>query len=413
MRRARTLATVALGSAVLLPFVGAGTAMAADGDVMANLKPSRSTASTRAAPPWSRSAAPRSPSPWRRTACSRTAPHAAHIHFAAAARHECPTAADDTNGDGHAQHHRGRPRLRRHRRLADEDRRHQPRSRASPSTASTRAQGGKISYQRGSIQVSSDVAKAIGKRPVRRRHPRRRLQQGRQVLRQHQERPRPEPPHRGDRPGPVRRAHGSTRRRRGHRRRRRLEPDQHRSDRPRRWPAARGRRLGHPDGASRPRPELMDQPAQHGGRRGVVLAAVATVVLVLLAGALLTLGLRSSGPPQPPAADAAPQSPAPQPRRRRRRRRHAATGGLAAVGPVRGPATGRRTPALAPARPVDLGPILPGSPPTRLDIPSIGVHTSTFVGLGRGRDGSLEVPRTSPPPASTPSGRPRASSDQL
>ena len=28
----------------------------------------------------------------------------------------------------------------------------------------------------------------------------------------------------------------------------------------------------------------------------------------------------------------------------------------------------------------------------RLDIPSIGVHTSTFVDLGRGRDGSIEVP---------------------
>ena len=55
----------------------------------------------------------------------------------------------------------------------------------------------------------------------------------------------------------------------------------------------------------------MDRAAQHGGRRGVVLAAAATVVLVLLAGILLTLGLRSSGPPQPPAADAAPASPAP------------------------------------------------------------------------------------------------------
>jgi sortase (surface protein transpeptidase) len=29
----------------------------------------------------------------------------------------------------------------------------------------------------------------------------------------------------------------------------------------------------------------------------------------------------------------------------------------------------------------------------RLDIPSIGVHTSTFVDLGRGRDGSIEVPQ--------------------
>jgi hypothetical protein len=129
----------------------------------------------------------------------------------------------------------------------------------------------------------------------------------------------------------------------------------------------------------------MDQLAQHGGRRGVVLAAAATVVLVLLAGILLTLGLRSSGPPQPPAANAAP---------------------TATVAPTTPPASSTPSPgsaapppataaALPPRRatPVDLGPILPGSPPVRLDIPSIGVHTSTFVDLGRGRDGGLEVPQ--------------------
>ena len=132
----------------------------------------------------------------------------------------------------------------------------------------------------------------------------------------------------------------------------------------------------------------MDQPAQHGGRRGVVLAAAATVVLVLLAGILLTLGLRSSGPPQPPAADAAPASPAP-------------TATVATTPPPASPSPGARSVAPPPAtaspspraRPVDLGPILPSSPPVRLDIPSIGVHTSTFVDLGRGRDGSIEVPQ--------------------
>jgi hypothetical protein len=130
----------------------------------------------------------------------------------------------------------------------------------------------------------------------------------------------------------------------------------------------------------------MTQPAQHGGRRGVVLDAAVTVVLVLLAGILLTLGLRPSGPPQPPAADAAP----------------APTGTATAVTttpPPTSSAPSTRSVAPAPAAPlprarqVDLGPILPGSPPVRLDIDSIGVHTSTFVDLGRGRDGSIEVPR--------------------
>ena len=37
------------------------------------------------------------------------APHAAHIHFGEEARHECPTLADDTNGDGHLNTTEGAP----------------------------------------------------------------------------------------------------------------------------------------------------------------------------------------------------------------------------------------------------------------------------------------------------------------
>jgi hypothetical protein len=37
------------------------------------------------------------------------APHAAHIHFGEQARHECPTLADDTNGDGHLTTTEGLP----------------------------------------------------------------------------------------------------------------------------------------------------------------------------------------------------------------------------------------------------------------------------------------------------------------
>jgi hypothetical protein len=129
----------------------------------------------------------------------------------------------------------------------------------------------------------------------------------------------------------------------------------------------------------------MDQPAQHGGRRGVVLAAAATVVLVLVAGIVLTSGLRSQAPPQPPAAAAAAASPAST---------STPTPSANATRPG-----GSTTPPSVPsapaprARQVDLGPILPGSPPARLDIPSIGVHTSTFVDLGRASDGSIEVPK--------------------
>jgi len=129
----------------------------------------------------------------------------------------------------------------------------------------------------------------------------------------------------------------------------------------------------------------MTQPTQHGGRRGALLAAAATVVLVLVAGVVITLGLRHQGPPQPAAAAAAatPGTPAP---------------GTAAPGPTRSgagataPTTPRTPTAKAPVAPVDLGPIMRGSAPVRLDVPSIGVHTSTFVDLGRAADGSIEVP---------------------
>ena len=133
----------------------------------------------------------------------------------------------------------------------------------------------------------------------------------------------------------------------------------------------------------------MDQPTQHGGRRGALLAAAATVVLVLVAGVVITLGLRHQGPPQPPAAAAAPATPAPStpaPSTPTRAASGSGTGAGAAA-----PGTPTAT-AKAPVTPVDLGPIMPGSAPVRLDIPSIGVHTSTFVDLGRAADGSIEVP---------------------
>ena len=405
MRRARTLATVALGSAVLLPFVGAGTAMAADGDVMANLKPvalngvdASGTAMVEV----------------RGTTINVTmaamglladAPHAAHIHFAAAARHECPTAGDDTNKDGQLNTTEGGPAYGDIVVSLTKTGDTSPKSGLAVDRFDT-AQGGKISYQRGSIQVSSGVADAIAK--------------GQSVVVIHGVDHNHDGKYDGDTKsdldpslpteatdpavcGALARRAG---RRRGHRCRRRLEPDQHRPDRPRRWPAARGRRLRHPDGASRPRPELMDQPAQHGGRRGVVLAAAATVVLVLLAGVLLDPRAALLGSAAAPGRGRGAGIPAPRSRRDRR----AATGEPGAVGPLAAPTPAPAAPSPR-ARPVDLGPILPGSPPVRLDIPSIGVHTSTFVDLGRGRDGSIEVPQDFAAAGFYTPARPRGSSD--
>ena len=128
----------------------------------------------------------------------------------------------------------------------------------------------------------------------------------------------------------------------------------------------------------------MNPPTQHGGRRGALLAAAATVVLVLLAGVVIILGLRHQGPPQPVAAAApaapAPATPAPGPTR--------SVPGAGAAAPT----TPTTPTAKAPVASVDLGPIMRGSAPVRLDVPSIGMHSSTFVDLGRAADGSIEVP---------------------
>jgi hypothetical protein len=87
-------------------------------------------------------------------------PHAAHIHFAAAARHECPTIKDDTNGDGTLNTTEGGPAYGDVVVSLTQTGDTSPKSVLAVDRFST-APGGKISYQRGSIKVSSGVAKAI------------------------------------------------------------------------------------------------------------------------------------------------------------------------------------------------------------------------------------------------------------
>ncbi len=86
-------------------------------------------------------------------------PHAAHIHFGAEARHECPRAGDDANGDNHLNTTEGGPAYgdivvsltktgdTSPKRAGGRPLRHRP--------------GGKINYERGSINVSDAVAQAI------------------------------------------------------------------------------------------------------------------------------------------------------------------------------------------------------------------------------------------------------------
>ena len=104
----------------------------------------------------------------------------------------------------------------------------------------------------------------------------------------------------------------------------------------------------------------MHTRGQVGGRRGVVVAAVAGL-LALVGTGLVAVGIRGSEGPPSVSADVSVQT--------------------STAPPV--PKTER----------IDLGPVLTGSPPVALDIPRIDVHSRNIVDLGLAKDGSIEVPR--------------------
>jgi len=122
----------------------------------------------------------------------------------------------------------------------------------------------------------------------------------------------------------------------------------------------------------------MDRSPEHGGRRGLFLAAATTAVLLVAGVVLLLVGRPHGGPPQPAAAPAVTAA--------------SPTASPSATGSPTSSAPSTSAPAEQVAGP-DLGPILPASAPVRLDIASIGVHATKLVPLGYAPDGALEVPR--------------------
>ena len=115
----------------------------------------------------------------------------------------------------------------------------------------------------------------------------------------------------------------------------------------------------------------------------------ATVALLVAGLVALFVGLRGHpGPPQPESASpvsapsaSAPAVPGPGPST------GASTEGSTAAAPT-------PTPAPAQEAKASVGPFLAASAPTRLDIPSIGVHSGDLVGLGIGTDGARTPPQT-------------------
>lgn len=159
MRTSYKLATVALGAAALLP-LGVGSALAADGSATAKLSPialngvngsgTATVAVTGTTINVTMSA----------TGLLADQPHAAHIHFGADARHECPVAGDDSNKDGHLNTTEGGPAYGPVVVSLTKTGDTSPESVLAVDRFDT-APGGKLTYQRGSITVSTDVAAAV------------------------------------------------------------------------------------------------------------------------------------------------------------------------------------------------------------------------------------------------------------
>jgi hypothetical protein len=159
MRKGLRLAGVVGGAAFMVAF-GAGPALAANGTVTANLNPvagngvngsgtamvdvtGRTITVTMAA-----------------QGLLADQPHAAHIHFGAEARHECPVIGDDKDGDGHLTTTEGGPAYGPIVVSLTKTGDTSPDSALAVDRFDT-AKGGEISYERGSISVSSGVASAI------------------------------------------------------------------------------------------------------------------------------------------------------------------------------------------------------------------------------------------------------------
>ena len=88
------------------------------------------------------------------------APHAAHIHFGATARHECPMATDDTDGSGTLTTSEGGPAYGPVVVSLTKTGDTSPASALAIDRFDT-APGGTLTYERGHIKVSRSVAKAI------------------------------------------------------------------------------------------------------------------------------------------------------------------------------------------------------------------------------------------------------------
>ena len=160
MHRTLTLASLAIASLAVSPFLGMGAAVAADGDTMANLKPVALNGVQASGTAMVQVNGTRIDVTMAASGLLADNPHAAHIHFGAEARHECPTAADDADGDGTINTTDGGPAYGDIVVSLTKTGDTSPDSGLAVDRFDT-APGGNLSYERGSISVAPEVATAI------------------------------------------------------------------------------------------------------------------------------------------------------------------------------------------------------------------------------------------------------------
>ncbi|EYR64380.1 hypothetical protein N866_11810 [Actinotalea ferrariae CF5-4] len=159
MRSRLKIVTIAFGAAVVLP-LGAGSAFAADADTTAQLAPVALNGVEGSGTAMVSVEGTMLTVTMAASGLLPDAPHAAHIHFGAEARNECPTAADDASGDGTLTTPEGAPAYGGIVVSLTKSGDTSPDSGLAVDRFDT-APGGEISYERGSIEVAPEIADAI------------------------------------------------------------------------------------------------------------------------------------------------------------------------------------------------------------------------------------------------------------
>ena len=161
MRRTTSLASMAIAGLAITPFLGVGVAAAANGDVMANLRPVALNGVDASGTAMVAVNGNRIDVTMAASGLLADQPHAAHIHFGADARNECPVASDDAEDDGTINTTDGAPAYGPIVVSLTKTGGTDPVKDALAVERFDTAPGGELSYERGSIKVPSKVAKAI------------------------------------------------------------------------------------------------------------------------------------------------------------------------------------------------------------------------------------------------------------